>query len=211
MDTIKLVCFDLDQTLITENSWKELNLALGMSEAEDKQLYTDFVDGKISYEKWNDLVLERYLEHEGANRENITDILSQYTYQKGAREVVNYLRERDYELVLISGSIDIIVAHVARDLGISYAKANNTFIFDEQDKLLSIHTHGNDTVAKAEHLESFCEMLDIKITECACVGDGANDIELFRRTKHGITFNDSPITADAWVLIDTLEDIPSIL
>lgn len=207
MDEIKLICFDLDETLIEKSSWKELSLSLGISTEEDEQLYQEYMARKITYERWNDLVLEKYLEHPDANRESITDILSRYTFREGAREAVNYLREKDYELVLISGSIDIVVNLVAKDLGISYAKANNTFVFDEHDKLQSIHAHGDDVREKANHLESFCEMLDIKITECACIGDGANDIEMFRRTGHGVTFKGSPIEKDAWKVIDSLSDI----
>lgn len=211
MDEIKLVCFDLDQTLINKNSWRELGVALGISAEEDRRLYNEYKAGKITYEEWNDLVLEQYLKHHDATRDGITKILSNYTLNTGAREAVNYLREKDYELVLISGGIDIIVSMVAKDLGITYAKANNTFLFDENDRLMAIHTPGDDLHEKANHLESFCELLDIKMTECACVADGDNDLEMFKRTKHGITFVGSPIEADAWRVIDSLQDIPQVL
>ncbi len=211
MDEIKLVCFDLDQTLINKNSWRELSLALGISALEDARLFAEFKAGKITYEIWNDIVLEEYLKHQDASREGITKILSNYTLNPGAREAVNYIREKDYELVLISGGIDIIVNMVAKDLGISFAKANNTFRFDENDRLMAIHTTGDNTHEKANHLESFCELLNIKMTECACVADGDNDLEMFKRTKHGITFVGSPIEADAWKIIDSLEDIPLVL
>jgi phosphoserine phosphatase len=46
--------------------------------------------------------------------------------------------------------------------------------------------------------------------ECACIADGANDIEMFRRTGRGVTFRGSPIEKDAWKVIDSLHDIREI-
>jgi len=211
MSDIKLVCLDLDETLITYNSWLTLGLALGMTKERDDELYAEYKAGKITYEEWNALVLAEYMKHEGATREGITKIFSEYILAPGARDVISYLREKDYELVLISGSMDIIVSIVARDLGISYAKANNTLEFDESDRLVNIRTHGDDTLQKALHLEAFCDLLGIKMNECACIGDGANDIEMFKRTGHGITFTGSRIENEAWKVIDSFAHIPSVL
>lgn len=209
-NNIKLICFDLDQTLINANSWKNLGLALGISVEEDRKLYREYKEGLFTYDEWNDKILELYMEHENSTREGITNILSNYTFNDGARVVVDYLKKKGYELVLISGSIDILVNIVAKDLGIKYAKANNTFVFNDRNRLIGIHSGGTDVLAKAEHLEIFCEMLKIDIKECACIGDSDNDLELFRRTGHGITFKGYKIEKEAWKVIDSLEDLIKI-
>jgi phosphoserine phosphatase len=211
MDPIKLICFDLDQTLITHSSWKELGLALGISYEQDKRLFKEYESGITTYEQWNAKVLELYMKHPDANRERITEILSRYSYAKGAREAIEYLKEKGYILVLISGSIDILVDIVARDLGIKYAQANNALVFDEDGRLEGIHSLSEDEVfGKAEHLEAFSRMLGIPLTQCACVADGANDIEMFRRTGHGVTFKGSPIERQAWNVIDSFDDLRNI-
>lgn len=46
---IKLICFDLNKTLIRENTWLELNQALGMIVQEDQKLYDLYNSGKLSY------------------------------------------------------------------------------------------------------------------------------------------------------------------
>lgn len=207
---IKLVCFDLDLTLISHNSWFDLNIALGISAEEDKRLYTEYKTGKISYEEWNAQTLEKYLEHDDANREGVTKALSNYRYADGAREAVKDLQEKGYQIVLISGSIDIIVNRIAEELGIKYAKANNTFLFDDNNRLSGISTDGDDRIAKARHLEAFCDLLGVKMSECACIGDGENDLEMFRRTGKGITFTGSPIESEAWKVVDSLHDIPKL-
>ncbi|MFA6018356.1 MAG: HAD-IB family phosphatase [Patescibacteria group bacterium] len=207
---IKLVCFDLDLTLISHNSWSDLNMALGVSADEDTRLYTEYKTGKITYEEWNALTLEKYLEHADATRDGVTKALSNYRYSDGAREAVRYLQEKGYIVVLISGSIDIIVNLIAKELGITYAKANNTFLFDEHDRLNGITTDGDDRISKARHLEAFCELLGVQMSECACIGDGENDLEMFRRTGKGITFAGSSIESEAWRTINSLHDIPKL-
>ncbi|MEI7689161.1 MAG: HAD family phosphatase [Candidatus Nomurabacteria bacterium] len=209
-ENIKLICFDLDKTLINTNSWKELGLSLGISAEEDKIMYLDYKAGLYTYDEWNDRVLEKYMKHEDSTRESITNTLSKYTYNHGAKESVQYLKDKGYELVLISGSIDILVSIVAKDLGVKYFKANNTFVFDDDNKIIGIHSGGEDVLAKARHLESFCEMLNIDIKECACVADGENDIEMFRLTGHGVTFKDSNIKDESWKIIDSFDDLKNI-
>ncbi len=208
---IKLVCFDLDQTLINENSWSELSLALGVSKELDDELYRAFKAGEITYDEWNDRVLAEYMKHDDATKQAIVACFSKYTLADGAREAVEYVKNAGYQVVLISGSIDVMVDLVAKDLRIHYAKANNTFVFDDNDRLIGIHAHGNDTLAKAQHLKSFCELLGVNMSECACIGDGENDVEMFKRTKKGVTFEGSKIESEAWKVLKTLHDIPTIL
>ncbi len=210
MENIKLICFDLDDTLITKNSWKHLNLNLGITAEQDREMYREYMSGKTTYEEWGQKVFELYLEHNDATREGITKILSEYEYSSDARDVVTDLKNKGYTLVLISGSIDILVSIVAHDLGIEYFKAHNSFLFDDSGKLAGIHTDGTDTHAKIQYLEAFAEMLNIPIEECACIGDGANDIEMFKKTSKGITFTGSKIEKEAWKVIDNLKDLKTI-
>ena len=211
MNEIKLVCFDLDDTLIVQNSWYALSAALGVPKETDKKWLDAYIAGSITYDEWNAILLKEYMRHPNATRDGITKALTQVMYNEGARETVDYLKAQGYAVVLISGSIDIVVDHVAKDLGIELSKANNTFVFDDAKRLVSIHSQGDDTHAKAMHLEAFCDQLGIQMNECVCIGDGANDIEMFRRTGHGITFRGSSIESDAWKVIDTLHDIQTIL
>lgn len=214
MKPVKLICFDLDDTLISQhgwkNSWYALNKTLGISDEEDERWLNEYLSGSIDYERWNEILLERYKQHPDANREQITNVLTDVTYTDWARESVKYLRSRGYQLVLISGSIDIVVSFVARELGFELAKANNTFVFDDNERLAAIHSLGDERIAKTRHLESFCDQLGVGIDECACIGDGANDLDMFQRTGRGITFRGSKIEAAAWKVIDSLRDIPTI-
>lgn len=210
MNSIKLICFDLDQTLITHSSWKELGYGLGISYEEDMALFQEYEAGHLTYEEWNMEVLKRYMKHSDATRKGITKILSRYSYTDGAREAVDYLKSKGYTLALISGSIDILVDMVAKDLGIEYSWANNTFVFDQNETLVDITCVGSEVSAKADYLEHLAEKLGIAIEACSCIADGANDSEMFRRTKHGITFPGSPIEKDSWKVISSFSELHTL-
>lgn len=207
---IQLICFDLDYTLISHNSWEVLNNALGIDPEDDRKLFEYYKAGRITAQEWNDKLLETYREHTHATRAGITEILTNHTLMEGAADVIAYLKDKGYAVVLVSGSMDIIVDMVATELGIDYKKANSTFGFDENDKLISLKNDGDDVSAKLRYLKEFCELLNVSIDECACVGDGANDIKMFQATKRGITFKGSPIEGEAWKVISTLSDLKTI-
>lgn len=207
---IQLICFDLDHTLTLHNSWDILNNALGIDPEDDRQLFQYYREGKITAQEWNDKLLEGYRKHERSTRAGITDILTDHTYMEGAKDVIEYLKGEGYAVVLVSGSMDIMVDMVATELGIEYKKANSTFGFDANDKLISLKNDGDDVTAKLRYLQEFCELLNIRIDECACVGDGANDVKMFQATKRGITFKGSPIEGEAWKVITSLTELKTI-
>ena len=47
--SIKLACFDLDDTLLLQNSWVKLNTGLGISEKEDQWYYEQYHQVAITY------------------------------------------------------------------------------------------------------------------------------------------------------------------
>ena len=213
MEKIKLVCFDLDDTLIEQNSWYKLSLDLGLTAEGDKYFYEMYHTKKeISYENWILELLKIYKERGRANFKNIIGSLSTYSYKEGAREIIDYLKNKGYKIALISGSFNVIVDLVAKDLSIEFAGAINNFIFDADDQLENIISFGgNEDIAKLNILEDVCLKSGINIDECACIGDGSNDIEMFKKTKHGITFRGSKIEDEAWKIIESLHDIKNIL
>lgn len=209
--TTKLICFDLDNTLLTQNSWFELNLAMGMTPEEDQAMLAQFKSGSMSYEDWMQRILAIFKDRGLANKENIINALSKYELHPRARDIINYLITNDYKIVLISGSIDLLVEMVSRDLGIDHYKAVNAFIFDDSGNLVDIQTRGNDIHAKLKLLEELSREFGVNVGDFICVGDGANDIEMFKATGKGVTFNDSEIKQHAWRVVGGIEDLRSIL
>jgi len=204
---IKLVCFDLNKTLIEENTWFELNKAMGVTEEEDEFLYKIWEEGFITYSEWQDILTRMYRKRGNPTRSNILKIVSNYTYKKGAKEIIKYLQSKNYEIALISAAMDMLIEKCTKELNIKYFAANNRFIFDDKNVLTKMECSSNEASQKLENLEAICRKIGISITECACVGDGDNDKELFKTTKHGVTFKGSKLEPIAWETINNLYDL----
>lgn len=212
MNNTKLVCFDLDDTIIEQNSWLKLNFALGLTKEEDDDLYEKYHYKKeITYAEWIAELLILYKQRGKANFDNIVASLSGYEYKKDSKEIIEYLKNKGYKVALVSGSFNIVVDLVARDLDIDIAEAINNFVFDVNNNLENITIMGDEKIAKLNILEDICLKLGIKIEDCVCIGDGANDIEMFKKTQKGITFKGSRIEKEAWKIIENLGDIKNIL
>ncbi len=209
-EEIKLICFDLNRTLIHENTWYNLNLAMGMTEKEDAALMHYADTGIISYTQAQKIIESAYKRGGKASYDTIYKIIMEYTYVQGTSEILEYLKHKGYELALISGSMDILTEHIAKDLGIKYYGANNIFIFKE-GYLHQIKVVGEDEITKLNLLNEFAGKLNISLDQCVCVGDGDNDELMFEKTGKGVTFKGSKIEKSAWRVIDNLFGIKDVL
>jgi len=207
---VKLICFDLNETLIEENTWENLNLAMGVTEEEDAKILRDFETGMTSYEEGQSRLEEIYRQRGKAKKETIVEVVEKCTFYEGAEDIIKYLKERKYELALISGSVDILTRKVAEVLGIPRYAANNSFIFDKNGNFLKIDALHEDADFKIEVVQEYCDQMNIAPSQVAAVGDGLNDVKLFQYTGRGITYRDRDIAKYAWKLIDKLEDLKAI-
>jgi phosphoserine phosphatase len=209
-EDIKLICFDLNKTLIKDNTWYNLNIAMGMTEEEDQSIMSFAEKGFITYEQAQQIIEEIYKRNGKATHENIMQVVLEYTYTAGAEETVKYLKEKGYEIALISGSMNLVVEHIAAELDIALHGANNIFSFNKDNYLENIAVVGEDEIVKLDLLRTFARKLKINLDQCACVGDGDNDSIMFRETGRGITFTGSKIERLAWKTIDSLTDLKTV-
>ena len=206
----ELIVFDLNKTLIKENSWRDLNLAMGVTPAEDAELMDQARRGEITDAEGQAALLKIYQQRGDVSRSNVEKILWQYTYMPYARDVVDDLKNRGYNLAIVSGAMDILVQHVAAELQITWWRSSNRFIFDENDQLIQIQSPEKDTSDKLRQLQQLVGELNIALADCMVIGDGANDAVLFQATGNGVTFIDSPIVDDARWAVDDLRGVLSI-
>lgn len=207
----ELIVFDLNKTLIKENSWRDLNLAMGVTPAEDAELIEQARRGEITDAEGQAELLKIYQQRGDVSRPNVEKILWRYTYMPYARDVVDDLKNRGYNLAIISGAMDILVQHVAAELQITWWRSSNRFIFDENDQLIQIQSPEKDTSDKLRQLQQLVGELNIALADCMVIGDGANDVALFQATGNGVTFTDSPIVDDARWIVDDLRGLLSII
>jgi len=209
-EDIKLIIFDLNGTLIDEHSWPKLHAALGITEEEDLVLFHLNQEGIIPSKVWTEIVNNLYQKRGRATKEIISNALLDYSYLPGAKEIIMYLKQY-YKVALISGAPDLLVEAVANDLDVDLFASNALMHFDATDQLTELVVLDEEPAAKAIQLQEFCRRFKLTPSQVACVGDGANDIELFKLTKHGITFAGSKVESQAWKIVENLLDIKAIL
>lgn len=207
----KLIVFDLNKTLINENSWLNLNLAMGVTQEEDDMLMRWWEQGVIDDQQGQDILCELYKVRGEPSRQNIQSVVGMYSYKQGAKELVAHAHQKGYSVALISGAMDVLVQHVAKELTIRHWRAASHFIFDDNNMLTNISCAENDAEHKALMLHELCTEMNILPGECMAVGDGDNDARLFEMTGHGITFKDSKITSLAEHVVTDLSDIQALI
>jgi len=210
MDDIKLIIFDINDTLITTKSWENFNVALGMTPEEDLMLWQLNDQGILSNRHWVEIVNNLYQKRGTPTKNLITDTLLQFEYAEHAKELIAKLKQK-YEIALISGAPDILVEHIAKDLDIDMFGSNALLRFDAKGVLEEMVVLSDEPASKVVYLQAFCRRLGISEQQVVAVGDGANDIELFMRTGHGITFADSKIKDQAWQVVQSLEEVEELL
>jgi HAD phosphoserine phosphatase-like hydrolase, family IB len=207
----KLIVFDLNHTLIRDNSWRNLNLAMGITPEEDAALIARAAQGEITDAEGQAWLLQRYQQRGDCHREAVQRVLSQYTYMPHAQMVVAALQARGYRVAINSGAMDILVSMVAEQLGVVLWRESNHFIFDNHDMLCRIDAPDNDAAAKLQQLRELAAEQQVSLSDCLVVGDGSNDVPLFAATGNGVAFAGSPAARHArWGIAD-LRDVLTIV
>lgn len=206
MSDTKLVVFDINDTLIHDNSWKNMNMALGMSEEEDRLLWQLNQEGIITNDVWVRIVNALYQKRGLATRNNIENAILNYTYIDGAKDCIRTLQEAGLQVALLSGSVHVLVEHIADELGIRIYKSSSQLFFTPDDKLGKMTYLDEEAKAKIYDLTDICRHAEVGLSETVCVGDGANELELFLLTR-GITFKGSQLADKAWKVVPSIKDV----
>jgi len=213
MEKIKLICFDVDDTLIDGTSWLILTKGLGCSPLEALDIFQRCQKEKITFTEGERLLTKMYQDSGNANIGFISELFDKVKVKDEAIDLISYLRKKEYKIYLISGTIDIYVESVAKKLGVDGFYANSTLDFDDKGILLKINYRDNQGEIKVEQLRNLVDSLGIDMEQVAFVGDSENDIEVFKVVKYGIAVHGSSEELDrvAWKKVNSLREIKGIL
>ncbi|WP_461462040.1 phosphoserine phosphatase SerB [Methanobrevibacter sp.] len=202
---IKLIVFDLDNVIMNGEAIDEIgkiaNVEDQIAEITDKAM-----NGELDFET---SIQERVKLLEGVSVEDIVELREKIPLTNGAEETVKSLKDNDYEVIIISGSFDIIADPLKEKLGVDGIFVNSLV---EEDGVLTGEVSG-DLVSgsKLDVLNNFIGGKDISLDECVAIGDGANDISIIEASGLGIAFNAKPAVKEiADVIVDD-GDLTAIL
>jgi phosphoserine phosphatase len=210
----KVICFDVNGTLVEESSWDIFAQGDETIEKEINNIFNGYYLGKIVIDEvWR--VMVSMLKKVGrADKEFIYNCWEQSnTFKEGAEDVINYLKEGGYKIYLISCSIDISLEIMVKKLKIDGFYAGSHLVFSDSGQLERITSEcGRGKEFKKEKLIELAAKENINLEDIIFVGDGDNDVGVFEMTKHGIAIGENEKLLNcSWKQIKSLKKIKEIL
>jgi phosphoserine phosphatase len=180
---VRLIAFDLEGTLVKSVSgWVELHKRFGTWE-KGKEYAEAFFNGEIDYATWAKLDASLW---KGHTREEIMEWVNSVEYMDYAKELVEFLKENGFKIAILSSGLMCLARKVGEELGVDYVYANE-LIFDEEGRITGEVNPVVDFQGKGAILRKLKEELKPELT--VAVGDGYNDISMFKEADVAIAIN----------------------
>lgn len=196
----RLVCFDMDSTLIEAEVIDELAIAAGVGEqviAITEAAMRGELDFKQSFARRLALL-------KGLDESVLEGIAANLRLTEGAEKLISSLKKLGYKTAILSGGFNYFGRYLQQRLGIDYVYANELDIVDGK---VTGHVVGTvvDGQRKAELLAMLAQKEGIALEQVIAVGDGANDLPMLSVAGLGIAFRAKPLVkASAQHAISTL-------
>lgn len=205
----KLITFDMDGTLVKEDScWELIHRHFDSQKASTENLKA-WKNREIDYPEFmrRDIALWNPTPHIS----QIEEILTDYRLPPKAHETMEEIQNKGYKTAIISGGLDILAEMVAKELNIPHVFANGLET-DEEGYLTGEGIFRVDPHCKSRNLDYLTKELGIEKNECIGVGDSVYDTDLFIESGMGIAIGDcGPVSDSADVIIEDFENFSQIL
>lgn len=187
----RLVCFDMDSTLIQTEVIDELAELAGVG-AEVKAITESAMQGEIDF---NESFKKRMKLLKGLKEEVLKDVAINLPITKGARRLIDTLKSYGFKTAILSGGFTYFGNYLQKELGIDYVYANQLEIKDGKltGNYLGDIVDGNK---KAEYLKEIAKKEGLNISQTIAIGDGANDLAMLNLAGLGIAFHAKPKVKD---------------
>ncbi|PTY40354.1 phosphoserine phosphatase SerB [Brachyspira hampsonii] len=180
---MKLAVFDFDSTLMDGETLdiiaRETNFADEISDITAKGMR-----GEIDF--FESLQMRVSL-LKGIKLETVNEICSSLPIMNGAKETIEELHKKGYKCVCFSGGFKNATVLFAQKLNLDAEFAN---IFHVKDNLLTGKVGGEMMFSdsKGNMLLTLQKLLNISYDDTLVVGDGANDLSMFKHAKNRAAF-----------------------
>jgi phosphoserine phosphatase len=184
----RLVCFDMDSTLIQAEVIDELAKRAGVG---DKviEITESAMRGEIEFKE---SFRQRLALLNGLDESVLAKIAEELPLTEGAERLFSTLRRFGFKTAILSGGFTYFGQYLQKKLGIDYVYANQLEIVDGK---LTGNYIGDivDGAKKAELLKAIADIENIHLDQVVAVGDGSNDLPMINIAGLGIAFHAKPI------------------
>ena len=196
----RLICFDMDSTLIETEVIDELAKRAGVGE-QVQEITERAMRGEIDF---RESFKERVALLKGLDESVMKDIAENLPITEGVERLMYVLKRYGYKIAILSGGFTYFGNYLKERFGIDYVYANNLEIVD--GKLTGRYVGDIvDGKRKAELLQLIAQVENVDIAQTIAVGDGANDLPMLSVAGLGIAFHAKPkVKANAKQSINTI-------
>lgn len=186
--TRRLICFDMDSTLIQTECIDELAERAGVG-AEVKSITESAMRGEIDFKE---SFTRRVALLKGLDASVMRDIAENLPITEGVERLISVLKQYGYKIAILSGGFTYFAEYMQRRFGIDYVYANELEI--GEDGRLTGRFVGDivDGHRKADLLKLIAQMEKVNLAQTIAVGDGANDLPMISEAGLGIAFHAKP-------------------
>lgn len=183
----RLICFDMDSTLIQTECIDQLAQCAGMG---DKvcEITERAMRGEIDF---TESFRERVALLKGLDVSVMEGIADRLPITEGVGRMMEVLKRAGYKTAILSGGFTFFGDYLKRKFGFDYMYANE---LEVKDGKLTGRYVGEvvDGRRKAELLKLIAQVENVDIAQTIAVGDGANDLPMLSAAGLGIAFHAKP-------------------
>ncbi len=185
--TRRLICFDMDSTLIETEVIDELAMRAGVGD-QVKAITESAMRGEIDFKE---SFKQRIGLLKGLDESVLEDVAENLPITEGVERLMSVLKHHGYKIALLSGGFTYFGQHLQKRFGIDYVYANELEIVDGK---LTGNYLGEivDGKRKAELLRLIAQVEKVNIAQTIAVGDGANDLMMIKEAGLGIAYHAKP-------------------
>lgn len=184
----RLICFDMDSTLIQTECIDELAKRNGVGE-KVAEITARAMRGEIDFKE---SFTQRVALLKGLDVAVMKDIAENLPITEGTDRLMSVLKKCGYKIAILSGGFTYFGEYLQRKYNIDYVYANELEI-GEDGKLTGRYVGEIvDGTRKAELLRLIAQVEKINLAQTIAVGDGANDLPMISEAGLGIAFHAKP-------------------